>query len=217
MAKTKSIGTGIDIASTYGAVKSMTAITNANPAVATLEASHGVIVGDVIELTSGWGKLDGRLVRVSVVDTNDVSLEGIDTTSTADYPAGTGAGSIREITAFTEITQRTPEFNITTGTVTYADTTDLKDTEERKIPVRRGASQISIPGYYDPSQAWVPYAQAASDTSVGTGLRIRWPDGSFFYANAYWSLSDGAGIQDFILRDALDLTLVARGITYAAS
>lgn len=215
MSITKAVGTGVDIASTYGAAKNMTAITNANPAVATLESSHGVIVGDVIEITSGWGKLTGRLVRVSAVSTNDVTLEGINTSNTSDYPAGTGTGTVREITAWTEITQRTPEFNITTGSVTYADISTLQDTEERKLPVRRAASEMSLPGYFDPALSWVATVRAASDTSTATGVRVRYPNSSKMFANAYWSLSDGAGIQDFTLRDAIDLTFVARPTVYA--
>lgn len=216
MSITKAVGTGIDIASTYGASKTMSAITNANPAVATLEASHGVIVGDIIEITSGWGKLNGRLARVSVVNTNDVTLEGVNTASTSDYPAGTGAGSVREITAWTEITQRTPNLTINTGQPVFADITTLADTEERKLPVRRGATDMSIPGFFDLSASWVTYAQAATESGTGTGLRVRYPNSNKLYANAYWNISDGAsGIEDFTLRDSISLTFVARSITYA--
>lgn len=215
MSITKAVGTGIDIASTYGSAKTMSAISNATSAVATLAASHGVIVGDYIEITSGWGKLDGRVVRVSAVSTNDVTLEGIDTSSTTDYPAGTGTGSVREITAWTEITQRTPNFSISTGTVTYADITGLQDTEERKLPVRRGSTDMSVPGYFDPSLSWVTTVRTASDTSTPTGVRVRFPNGSKLLGNAYWNLSDGAGIEDFTLRDAIDLTFSAKPITYA--
>lgn len=216
MTITKAVGTGVDIASTYGASKTMSAITNANPAVATLEASHGVIVGDVIEVTSGWGKLNGRLVRVSVVATNDVTFEGVDTSDTDAYPTGTGTGSIREITAWTEITQRTPNMAINAGQPVFADITTLQDTEERKLPVRRGATDMSIPGFFDLSAAWVAYAQAATESGDGTGLRVRYPNGNKLFANAYWNISDGAsGIEDFTLRDSITLTFVARSITYA--
>lgn len=216
MSITKAVGTGVDIAKTYGSSKNMTAISNANPAVATLESSHGVIVGDVIEITSGWGKLNGRVVRVSVVNTNDVTLEGVNTSSATDYPAGSGVGTVREITDWQEITQRTPNMAINTGQPVFADITTLQDTEERKLPVRRGATDMSLPGFFDLSAAWVAYAQAATDSGAGTGLRVRYPNGNKLYANAYWNISDGAsGIEDFTLRDSITLTFVARSITYA--
>lgn len=215
MAITKSVGTGVDIASTYGSIVTMSAITNATAAVATLAAAHGVVVGDYLEFTSGWGKLTGRTLRISVVATNDVTLEGINTVSTSDYPTGTGAGSIRRITAWTNITQRTPNFNITSGQVTYADITTLDDTEERKLPVRRGASDMSIPGFFDLSAGWVATVRTASDTSNPTGVRVRYPNGNKLAASAYWSMGDGASIEDNTLRDSIDLTFAAKAQSYA--
>ena len=50
MAITLAVGTQVAIASAYGASKTMSAISNATAAVATLEASHGVIVGDYVEM-----------------------------------------------------------------------------------------------------------------------------------------------------------------------
>ena len=103
MAISISTGATVAIASTYGAAVNMTAITNANPAVATLAAAHGVVVGEFVEVTtSGWGRIQGRLFRVSAVSTNDVTLEGLNTTSTAAYPALGGTGTVRRITACQE-------------------------------------------------------------------------------------------------------------------
>lgn len=215
MAITKVVGTGVDIASTYGSAVTMSAISNASEAVATLAGGHSVIVGDYLEVTSGWGKLTGRVVRVKTVATNDVTLEGVNTTSTSDYPAATGAGSIRRITAFTNITQRTPNFSSNLGQVQYADITTLDDTEERKLPIRRGSTDLSIPGYFDRSLAWVATVQAASDSSVPTAIRIRYPNGNKTVGNMYWNLSDVAGIEDNTLRDAIDGTFSAKPITYA--
>ena len=84
MAITISTGTVAAIASTYGSAVNMTAITNASEAVATLAAAHGVVVGDFLEVTSGWGRLDKRIVRAKTVATNDVTFEGINTTSTTN-------------------------------------------------------------------------------------------------------------------------------------
>lgn len=215
MAITKVVGTGIDIASTYGTSVTMSAITNATEAVATLAAGHSVVAGDYLEITSGWGKLNGRIVRAKTVSTNDVTLELVNTSSTSDYPAGTGTGSIRRITAWTNITQRTPNFSSNLGQVQFADVTTLDDTEERKLPIRRGATDLSIPGYFDRSLAWVTTVQAASDSSTPTGIRIRYPNGNKTVGNLYWNISDVAGIEDNTLRDAIDGTFSAKPITYA--
>ena len=91
-------GSIVAIASGYGASKAMSALSNADPGVATLEASHGIATGEYMEVTSGWGRLSGKVVRAGTVATNSVPLEGIDTTLTSIYPAGGGTGSVREIT-----------------------------------------------------------------------------------------------------------------------
>ena len=54
----------ISIAKTYGAAKTMSAITNAVQAVATLAVGHSVAAGDLIELTSGWAGLNAWRVRL---------------------------------------------------------------------------------------------------------------------------------------------------------
>jgi hypothetical protein len=96
----------VAIAATYGATKAMSAISNAANAVATLEASHGFIVSDVMQIvTSGWPKAEGRVLRVSNVATNDVTLESFDTQSTTDFPTGTGAGTVREVATWTNVGQ----------------------------------------------------------------------------------------------------------------
>ncbi len=62
MAVTLTTGTLVAIASTYGSSVNMTAISNASEAVATLAGGHSVVVGDYLEVTSGWDRLDKRIV-----------------------------------------------------------------------------------------------------------------------------------------------------------
>jgi hypothetical protein len=64
----------------------MTAVSNANPGVATLEASHGVALNDIIEVTSGWPRLNGRIVKAGTVNVNDVPLVGINTSEHVRLP-----------------------------------------------------------------------------------------------------------------------------------
>ena len=58
-------GALVAIASGYGPVKTMSAITNANPGVATLEASHGIVAGDFFEVTSGWSRLTDKIIKAA--------------------------------------------------------------------------------------------------------------------------------------------------------
>ncbi len=99
-------GTTFWIASTFAAAKAVTAISNAAEAVVSATA-HGFVAGDAVEMTSGWGRLNRRVFEVKSVTTDSFVLSGADTTNLNFFPAGTGAGSVRKVNAFQQITQVT--------------------------------------------------------------------------------------------------------------
>jgi hypothetical protein len=215
MAKILAVGTVVAIASTYGTASSMTALTNAANAVATLAAGHGVAVGDFVEITSGWGLINGRIARVSAVATNDVTLEGINTTSTTNYPAGQGVGSIRRITAWTNLSQITSGLSVSGGEQQFADVTEITDRTQQQIPTTRSPIVVELPVYDDPSLSWTPTVRAASDSAVATAVRMIYPNGSRLVGNAYWSLGDVPTIEDSTLRNSVTLTFAAQPTRYA--
>lgn len=99
-------GTTFWVANAFAAAKNITAVTNATEAVCTSTA-HGLTTGDVVEVTSGWGRLNRRVFEVTQVTADTFKLNGADTTNLNFYPAGTGVGSFRKITTFQQITQVT--------------------------------------------------------------------------------------------------------------
>lgn len=187
MSITLATGTQVAIASAYGTAFNITAISNANPAVATLSAAHGVIVGDFIEITSGWDLLTMRVVRVSAVATNDVTLEGIDTSNTSNYPAASGTGTGREITTWAQITQ-VQSVNSSGGEQQYANTTTIADRTAKNIPTIRAVQNIEMTVFDDPTLSWYATVATASDTSAVTAMRIVFPNASRMLANGYFSL-----------------------------
>lgn len=215
MAVTLAVGTTPSIASTYGTAVVMSAITNATEAVATLGAGHGVVVGDFLEITSGWSLLDGRVVRAKTVATNDVTLELVNTSNVTNYPTGSGTGTIRRITAWTAITQVTSELQTSGGDQEFADVTTLQDRTKRQIPTRRSPVELTMPVYFDNSLGWVATVRAAADTATATAVRLVYPNGSRTVGNAYWSMSDVPQINDSTLRANVSLTFSALPITYS--
>lgn len=182
-----STGTGVDIAKTYGTASAITAITNATEAVATLASGHGVVVGDILEITSGWARLNGRLARAKAVSTNDVTLENINTTSTTLFPAGQGTGSVRRITAWDEITQ-IRDMSMSGGEMQFVDITSLADVVAREAPTLRSAVKLSLTVMDDPTLAWYATVLSAMQTQAVTGLRMRLPSGAKVLGNGYWNL-----------------------------
>ena len=186
MAITIATGTTIAVASTYSAVFAMSAITNATEAVATLAGGHGTAVGDFLEVTSGWDLLTGRIVRAKTVSTNDITFELINTVGGL-YPVGTGIGSIRRITAWTNITQ-VQGMDTSGGDINFADITTISDRTQKQVPTTRSAQQITMTVFDDPALAWYAPVTVASDGTLPTGLRIIFPNASRLVANGYYSL-----------------------------
>jgi hypothetical protein len=182
------IGSKVEFASALASAKSMSAITNASSAVATLEASHGVSVGDYIVITtSGWSRLQGRVCRVSAVDTNDVTLEGVDTSDTALYPAGQGAGTVQEVT-WTEISQ-IAGIQPSGGEQQFADASFLSDADDEQVPANRTAVVYAFPIHDDPALSWYSSFRAACAAGLRP-IRLTSAAGKITLLNGYWSFGE---------------------------
>jgi ribosomal protein L24 len=215
MTITVSTGIIMAIASTYGSSVNMTAITNAAEAVATLGAGHGVVVGDYLEVTSGWGRLNGRIVRAKTVATNDVTFEGINTVSTTVYPAGTGTGTIRRITAWTNLSQ-VKIINSSGGEQQFADITALDDVVGKQMPTIRSPVQMSVECFDDPTLPWYSAVATADDARIPYALRLSAPNSSKIVANAYWGLQRIPAIgTNEPLRTLMSLSFSAEPTRYA--
>jgi len=215
MAITLSTGTVVAIASTYGTSVSMTAISNASQAVATLAAGHSVVVGDFLEVTSGWDLLNGRIVRVVTVATNDITFENINTTSTSLYAAGAGTGSIRRITAWTNITQIQ---NIAPGggEQQFVDVTTIVDRTQKQIPTTRSAQTIQLQVLDDPALSYYSIVTTAASTAVPTALRMIFPNNSRLVANGYWSLQTTPNVAaNAPLTANIDISFSAEPVRYS--
>lgn len=97
-------GTILAVATAFAAAKTVSGISNAAEAVVSCTA-HGYSVGDIVQIYSGWTRLNRRAVRVKSVLTDSFVAEAIDTTNTEFFPAGSGGGTVRKVTTFTQISK----------------------------------------------------------------------------------------------------------------
>lgn len=219
MSKTLATRTSVSIAKTYGASVAMSAISNDTEAVATLASGHGVTAGDFLEITSGWGRLNERVARVKSVSGSGpylVTLESINTSDTSKFPTGTGTGSVREITAWTNLSQ-IKDVSSSGGDLQFADVTDLEDVVEKKIPTIRSAVALSLTVYDDPSLAWYAVALAAAESATPAGMRATFPNGSILLANAYWSVQTTPNVaKNEAMTAKVDVSYVAAPTRYSA-
>jgi hypothetical protein len=215
MAKTLATGSQFAIASAYGTVRAFTSITNAAEAVASFASDPALAVGDIVEVASGWGRLDKRVVRVKAVSGAGpflVTLEGVNTLDTNKFPASAGAGSVREINTWQPITQ-IADISPSGGEQNYADSSDMDDSDDKQIPSNRSAEALSLTVHHDPALAWVSVVDAAE--GVPTAFRVIYPGGARMLANAYFTRRTTPQLtRNETIKSGIDLTYAARPIEY---
>lgn len=214
MAITLSTGATVAVAKTYSPILSLagttiTAISNASPASVT--ATHSLSAGDFVVIASSWGLLDMRVCRVAgVTGTTAFTLEGVDTSDTAKYPATTGIpATFRKITAWSQLSQ-VKGVSASGGAQQFADITSITDTVKRQIPTIKDAVTMTIDVFDDPSLSWYADVSVADDARSPYGLLMTFPNGSKLLANSYWSILD---VPTMVTNEAL-MTQIS--LSYAA-
>lgn len=176
------------IQTAIGSALTVSAITNANPAVATSTA-HGLSNGDIVVVASGWSKLDGRVVRVAGVTTNTFQLEGYDTSSTTLYPAGTGTGSVKKVNTFTQITQ-VLEATTSGGDMQFTTYSFMENDFETQLPTQSSPMTLQLTIADDPALAGYIAIKAASEARDIRALKGTFPNGSILLYNGYSSFNE---------------------------
>lgn len=143
---------------------SITAITNANPAVASAVA-HGYTDGDYIAMTSPWAQLDGMILRVEGSTTDAFDLGGFDTTNTTNFPAATNTAKAKKVTTWLEIPKITqPAMN--GGDQQFYQFQYLAERIQRQIPTVKNAKSLSMQITDDGGDSAIFAALVAADASL---------------------------------------------------
>ena len=208
-------GAIVSLATTYGTAKTVTAITNANPGVAS-SAAHGFANGDLLSVTSGWSNLNNRIVRVSGTAAGTFNLEGVDTSSTTQYPTGSGTGSVQAITAFTQISQ-IMGFSTSGGDQQFTNYSFLEQNFETQIPTVYSAQVLTLEIADDPSLAGYQALRAASEARATRALKIAMPDGSILLYQGYVSMNESPSVtKGQIMTIKATFSLQSRPVRYAS-
>ncbi|QQX60946.1 phage tail protein [Pseudomonas chlororaphis] len=209
-------GSTFEIAAAYGTAVLVTALSNANPAAATA-AAHGLAEGDVVALTSGWTRLNGRAARVSDITSGTFGLENINTTSIQAYPAGSGAGSVREVTSFAEISQIT-DMTSSGGDQQFLTFGFLADDDDRQIPTTKNPISLSVTVADDQSLPYVAIVEAADEDKEPRVLRLNLPNGDSILYNAYVSITSTPALsRNNLMTRTISISLTGRPTRYSAA
>lgn len=219
MSVTLTTGSTLSIAKTYGPSIAFSTITNASDAVITTASAHSVVVGEYVEVLSGWGRLNNRIARAKTGTTGStLVLEGINTSDIGKYPSGSGAGSIRRIAAnaWTALSQ-VKDISASGGAQNFADVTDIASVVQLQVPTTRAAVSVSITVFDDPSLAWYSDVVTADEAKTPYGFLITPANNKPMVANAYWSLMRVPTMAtNAALETKIDLTYAAEPVRYSS-
>ena len=206
-------GATMQLAASFSAAKLITAISNANPAVASATA-NGLLEGDIVLLESNWGKLNGRAVRVSDPATDTFSLENISTENLDFYTAGGGAGNFQSAASWVEITKITG-VSLTGGEQQFLTVGYLADDDDRQFPTNRNPMSMALTVEDQPTAAYVPVAEGYTDNKTQTILRLNLPNGDKILYPGFCTITDTPTLErNALMTRTVNFALSGRPVRY---
>jgi hypothetical protein len=173
-------GTVFSLSTAFGTAAVMSAISNANPAVASLAAGHNVAANDIVLVASAWPLADGRVFKAGTISTNDVPLVGLNSLDTASYPAGAGLGSVKEVSSWLSFSGLN-EVSSSGGEPQFVTYTLIDDGMERQIQKGKSAKSIKLTLLDNPTAAWNDTLISADEDGAVRVLRAQLKNGTVLY------------------------------------
>ena len=165
-------GVGVSMTSAVATAINITAVTKANPAVATCSGSAPANGSYVYLLAQGMTQVNERLFRVAGSSGSTFQLEGVDSTLYDTFTSGSGQvhtlgvslNSARNVAA-------------SGGEASEVDISTIHDLTRKVIPGPTSASQFDFECFWDPSDAGLMALKTASDARIKRAMMLSWPDG----------------------------------------
>lgn len=204
MANVKGRGVRVEIAATYGTAKTVTAVTQASPGVAT-SAAHG-LANDTVGYWSGvtgMAQLEGQATRVKNTATNSFDLQGL---NTSNYSAFT-AGTFTPVATWATLAEAT-SYDIGGGAADKLDVTRLlditKQEEQGLLPVSNVSMNVIA---QDTPSAAMQLLETAVQTQTAVVVRITLANGAVRVFRAEPSLPGESVQQGAVGTGSLDMAV----------
>lgn len=166
----------LEMQATIDTAKTLTAITKANPAVAS-SAAHGLANGDVVVLAvEGMTEVDGLVVRVANVTAGTFELEGINSTGYGTFTSGTA----REVLTWVTISGAT-QVNFGSGSAEQLDKSTLVDRTKRYEAGLPDQPNITVNIFGDVTDAGQVAVEAAGVSGTSMAFRYTRKTGKLSY------------------------------------
>lgn len=204
------------ISTTLAAAVPITAISNANPAIAS--AAVLPVANDILVLASGWSLLNGQVAKALSPAAGSFTLAGINTLNAGNYPTGEGAGAYQVAGTFVGLSK---VVNIVKngGEQNYATRQYVEDPNgvQVQFPTFRSAINYQISMDYDPSLPWFAALLAADAAKNPVVLRETLPGGDIIYRAGLLSFDEepSKDIND-VMTVIAGFSVQSKPIRYAA-
>jgi hypothetical protein len=207
-------GSSIQFSNTLASAKTVSAATNANPAVLTSTA-HGYVTGDEVLFASGWEDATDTVYKVTVIDANSFSLQGLNTTNTSFFPAGSGTGTTQKLSAWSAVPQ---VLNISTsgGDARFTTVSPLAKRNDINVPTGFNALSMTLTMGHDPSNATYQTMLDISRTLSKVALKLVLSGGGTMYGYGYMSVAEAPTLSRNQANQVnAALTMLGRAISYS--
>jgi hypothetical protein len=209
-------GTKYFYSNTLAAAKTISAVTNANPAVAS-SVAHGYADADPVFFASGWQDADSTVFEVDQLSTDTFSFLGLNATDTNIYSTGSGGGSTQKISSWVEIPQILTA-STSGGGIKYGTISPLGSRQDTKQPIGFEAIGVDLKLGYDPVNATIQAMQALTRVNGKVALKLVLPGGGrvYGYGNIACSEFPEIGSKESPLQISVGIGFDGRAISYGA-
>lgn len=207
-------GITLAIATAYASTLTVTAASNASAAVLTV--TNSLSIGDYVEFVSGWSRANNRVFRLSAVSGTTVTLEGFDTSSTTQFPAGSGTGTIRKINTWTQISQIIG-CTSSGGDPQYQTYSFLENDFDTQIPTTTSAQTLAIEIADDPTLPGYQALRTVAISRAQTALKATLPQGGVILYNGIFALDETPSLtKGNLMAVKSGVALQGRPVRYAS-
>ncbi|MEI5998235.1 hypothetical protein H3V53_13780 [Paraburkholderia bengalensis] len=200
---------------TFAAAKNITALSNANPAVAT-SVAHGFADGNEILIESGWEDASDSVFKIDQLSVDTFSLLGLNTNDTDWYNPGGGAGTAQLISNWVEIPQ---VLTIATqgGDPKFTTIAPLAKRNAINVPTGFNPTSITLTLGHDASNVNYQEMLDISRSLRKVAFKMVLSGGVSSYGYGYMSVSEMPSLNvNQANQVTASLSLLGRSISYAS-
>lgn len=168
---------------TFAAAKTISALTNGDPAVATSTA-HGYTDGDELLIESGWDDVNESVYKADQLSADTFSLVDLNTSNTDFFPAGTGTGTAKKISGWVEIPQILTIDN-SGGDPKFGTVSPLSRRNAINVPIGTNPETLTLTLGHDPANATYKAMLAIGRVRTKCAFKQVVPGGLITYGYGY--------------------------------